>query len=219
MRVSTIGMLLGAAACAAAAALLAKSWLVATPVQQPVVVRQDTASVTPAATVVVAALPLKFGMTLSTDMLLEVPWPGGAVPPGSFASKGALIGAGGERIVLTGIAKNEPILVSKVSAPGQRPSLSLMIEDGKTAVTIRVDDVLGVAGFVQPDDRVDVLLTRADRSGKPGGTAYTDLLLQNTRVLAIDQLADRNTQAKPVKAVTLEVDTENAQKLVLAASV
>jgi pilus assembly protein CpaB len=213
-------MLLGAAACAAAAALLAQSWLVATPVQQPTIVRQDTASVSPAATVVVAALPLKFGMTLSTDMLLEVPWPGGAVPPGSFASKGALIGAGGERIVLTGIAKNEPILASKVSAPGQRPSLSLMIEDGKTAVTIRVDDVLGVAGFVQPEDRVDVLLTRADRTGgKTGASAFTDLLLQNTRVLAIDQLADRNTQAKPVKAVTLEVDTESGQKLVLAASV
>lgn len=220
MRVSTIGMLLGAAACAAAAALLAKSWLVATPVQQPVIVRQDTAPVTPVATVVVAAIPLKFGMTLSPDMLSEVAWPGGAVPAGSFATKNALLAPGGERIVLTGIAKNEPIVASKISAPGQRPSLSLMIEDGKTAVTIRVDDVLGVAGFVQPDDRVDVLLTRADRTGsKAGGSAFTDLLLQNTRVLAIDQLADRNTQAKPVKAVTLEVETESAQKLVLAASI
>ncbi|MFM9848718.1 MAG: Flp pilus assembly protein CpaB [Hyphomicrobiaceae bacterium] len=213
-------MLLGAAACAAAAALLAKSWLVATPVQQPVVARQDTAPVTPTAAVVLAAIPLKFGMTLSADMLIEVAWPGGVVPPGSFASKGALIGVGGDRVVLAAIAKNEPILATKVSGPGQRPALSLMIEDGKTAVTIRVDDVLGVAGFVQPDDRVDVLLTRADRTGgKAGGSAFTDLLLQNTRVLAIDQLADRNTQAKPVKAVTLEVDTESAQKLVLAASV
>jgi pilus assembly protein CpaB len=170
--------------------------------------------------IIVAAVPLKFGTTLSADMLAEVPWPGGPVPSGFFASKAALIGAGGERVVLTAIARNEPILAAKVSAPGQRPSLSLMIEDGKKAVTIRVDDVLGVAGFVQPDDRVDVLLTRADRNGgKTGGSAFTDLLLQNTRVLAIDQLADRNTQAKPVKAVTLEVDTESAQKLVLAASV
>jgi pilus assembly protein CpaB len=170
--------------------------------------------------IIVAAVPLKFGMTLSADMLAEVPWPGGPVPSGFFASKAALIGTGGERVVLAAIAKNEPILAAKVSAPGQRPSLSLMIEDGKKAVTIRVDDVLGVAGFVQPDDRVDVLLTRADRtSGKAGGSAFTDLLLQNTRVLAIDQLADRNTQAKPVKAVTLEVETESAQKLVLAASV
>lgn len=220
VRVSTIGMLLGAAACAAAAALLAKEWLVAAPVQQQAVVRQDTAPITPVATVVVAAIPLKFGMTLSPEMLTEMAWPGGGIPPGSFASKSALIGLGGERIVLAAIAKNEPILAAKVSAPGQRPSLSLMIEDGKTAVTIRVDDVLGVAGFVQPDDRVDVLLTRADRGGgKVGASAFTDVLLQNTRVLAIDQLADRNTQAKPVKAVTLEVDTESAQRLVLAASV
>jgi pilus assembly protein CpaB len=83
--------------------------------------------------------------------------------------------------------------------------------------------VLGVAGFVQPDDRVDVLLTRNEQNAAQGGPAsispYTDLLLQNVRVLAVDQIADRATQAKPAKAVTLEVDTADAQKLVLAASI
>ena len=187
---------------------------------QPPVVRQDTAPVHPMLTVIVANAPLKFGTTLTVEMLAEVPWPAGSIPAGSFSNMAALV-AGGPRVVVAAIAKHEPILASKVSAPGQRPSLALMIEEGKKAVAIRVDDVLGVAGFVQPDDRVDVLLTRAERAGgRPGaGSSYTDLLLQDTRVLAIDQLADRNTQAKPVKTVTLEVGTEDAQKLVLAASV
>lgn len=163
---------------------------------------------------------MKFGTVLKADMLTELPWPAASIPAGSFGNMTSLI-AGGSRVVTAAIAKHEPILTSKVSEPGQRPSLALMIQEGKKAVAIRVDDVLGVAGFVQPDDRVDVMLTRADRADGRAATAnaYTDLLLQDTRVLAIDQAADRNTQAKPVKTVTLEVSTEDAQKLVLAASV
>jgi pilus assembly protein CpaB len=84
------------------------------------------------------------------------------------------------------------------------------------AVTIRVNDVEGVAGFVLPGDRVDIALTRqVDK-----GAATTDVVLQNTRVLAIDQTADeRNDKPSVVKAVTLEVDTAAAQKIALAASV
>jgi pilus assembly protein CpaB len=220
MRVSTVVMLLGAAACAAAAALLTRTWLGGRPDPPPAIVTQAASSAS--RTVVVAAVPLKFGTVLSSEALSEVPWPAAYFPAEAFASKDALV-AGGQRIVLAAIAKNEPILASKITGPGQRASLSVMINEGKKAVTIRVDDVLGVAGFVQPDDRVDVLLTRNDRAmtgARPAaGTAYTDVLLQNVRVLAIDQFAERNTQAKPVKAVTLEVETGDAQKLVLAASV
>jgi pilus assembly protein CpaB len=87
------------------------------------------------------------------------------------------------------------------------------------AFTIRVNDVEGVAGFVLPGDRVDVALTRQkDANGKDRSS--TDIVLQNTRVLAIDQIADeRNDKPAVVKAVTLEVDTAGAQKLSLAASV
>src|SRR5262249_5613700 len=121
-------------------------------------------------------------------------------------------------------AKNEPILAVKITGPGQRGTLSSVIAADMKAITIRVDDVLGVAGFVQPDDRVDVLLTRADRPTSPSlnqvaGATYSDLLLQNARVLAIDQIADRGGQAKPAKAVTIEVTTEDAQKVVLGASI
>ena len=122
---------------------------------------------------------------------------------------------GGKRVVLTAIEPNEPVLRSKITGPGQRATLSAMLRDGMKAVTVRVNDVDGVGGFVLPGDHVDVALTR--QVDKANGT--TDVVLQNARVLAIDQLADERLD-KPtvVKAVTLEVDTVGAQKLSLAAS-
>jgi pilus assembly protein CpaB len=223
MRIGTITLVLGAAACAAAAALLTKSWLAANTARPAVAVVGERIEKADVRTVIVASRPLAFGTKLSADAVQETQWPATSVPDGTFASKDALLGAGGERVVLSAIAKNEPILASKITAPGQRASLSVVIAEGKKAVTIRVDDVLGVAGFVQPDDRVDILLTRSGRAtaqtGAGESSAYTDVLLQDIRVLAIDQLADRNSQAKPAKAVTVEVDTADAQKLVLAASV
>ena len=117
--------------------------------------------------------------------------------------------------MLASIERNEPILRTKVTGPGQKATLSAVIQDGMRAVTVRVNDVEGVAGFVLPGDRVDVLLTRqAERT-----TGMNDVVLQNARVLAVDQLAD-DASDKPtvVKAVTLEVDTVGAQKIALAAS-
>lgn len=174
--------------------------------------------------VIVAATPLHFGTVLTANMLAEVEWPASSVPAGAFTSREALLGGGGGRTVLASIAKNEPILAAKITGAGQRGTLSAVIETDMKAITIRVDDVLGVAGFVQPDDRVDVLLTRNDRPASPSpyqapAAAFSDLLLQNVRVLAIDQIADRSGQAKPAKAVTIEVTTEDAQKVALGASV
>jgi pilus assembly protein CpaB len=118
--------------------------------------------------------------------------------------------------VLTPIDPNEPILASKITGPGQRATLSAMLQDGKKAVTIRVNDVEGVAGFVLPGDHVDVVLTR--QSDKDNAT--NDIVIQNAEVLAIDQLADARTE-KPsvVKAVTLGVEVTDAQKLALASAV
>jgi pilus assembly protein CpaB len=168
--------------------------------------------------VIVAAIPLQYNTPLTPDVLAEVEWPAASVPPGTFTSREALLGAGG-RTVLQAIAKAEPILASKITGPGQRGSLSAVITDGMKAVTIRVDDVLGVAGFVQPGDRVDVLLTRNDRvsaNGRPAtGSAYAEALLQGVRVLAIDQVAERAGQPKPAKAVTIEVDADGAAKVSL----
>ena len=123
---------------------------------------------------------------------------------------------GGKRVVLTAIEPNEPVLSSKITGPGQRATLSAMLRDGLKAVTMRVNDVDGVGGFVLPGDHVDVTLTRqVDKTN-----ASSEVVLQNVRVLAIDQIADERLD-KPavVKAVTLEVDVVGAQKLSLAASV
>jgi pilus assembly protein CpaB len=166
-------------------------------------------------TVVVASKPLRFGAELGAMSLREVPWPEEAVPAGAFARIVDLTSSG-RRVVLTAIETNEPILSSKITGSGQRATLSAMLADGMKAVTIRVNDVEGVAGFVLPGDRVDVVLTRHQDKN----AAAADVVLQNQRVLAVDQVADERTDKPSVaKAVTLEVEVMSAQKLALAATV
>jgi len=141
-------------------------------------------------TIVVAGKPLRYGNELSAPMLHEIPWSQDALPAGAF-NKISDVLSGGKRIVLAAIEVNEPILSVKITGPGQRATLSSVLHDGMKAVTIRVSDVEGVAGFVLPGDRVDIALTRLD--GKGGAT--TDVVLQNATVLAIDQVADERTAA------------------------
>jgi pilus assembly protein CpaB len=164
-------------------------------------------------TIVVAKSPLRFGNVITPQVLREVDWPNEAIPANTFTSIAELTN-GDKRAVLASFEPNEPIVGTKITGPGQKATLSALIEEGMRAVTIRVNDVDGVAGFVLPRDRVDVLLTR---DPDKGGT--TDVVLQNVRVLGVDQLADERAE-KPtvVKAVTLEVDTVAAQKLALASS-
>jgi len=164
-------------------------------------------------TIVVAAGPLRFGAHVTPEQLREVAWPDDAIPAGTFATIAEL--TQGKRIVIASIERNEPILRTKITGAGQKATLSAVIQDGMRAVTVRVNDVEGVAGFVLPGDHVDVLLTRqAERT-----TGTNDVVIQNTRVLAVDQLAD-DAADRPtvVRAVTLEVDTIGAQKIALAAS-
>jgi pilus assembly protein CpaB len=213
VRTSSIVMIAFAVVFGLLAVFVAQSWL-----NRQAELRlkhmEATQRPVPGQTVVVAAAPLRFGMPLSQQNLREVSWPQEAIPAGTFASVQQVI-AGGKRIVLASIEANEPVLASKITGPGQRATLSAVIGPGMRAVTVRVNDVEGVAGFVLPGDHVDVLLTR--QPDKHSGD--NDVVLQNVKVLAIDQLADDSSE-KPavVKAVTLEVDTMSAQKLSLAAS-
>ncbi|WP_346016449.1 Flp pilus assembly protein CpaB [Mesorhizobium sp. XAP4] len=169
-------------------------------------------------TVVVAAMPLKFGDALSTDNLREVAWPAGAVPAGAFRSAKELLAGDGAKQALQAIGVNEPILATKITGPGQRATLSAVLGEGMKAVSIRVNDVLGVAGFVFPGDRVDILLTRTARGDDGTDKSFVDVLLQSMKVLAIDQVADESKDSPTVvKSVTLEASTRDAQKLTLAA--
>jgi pilus assembly protein CpaB len=166
-------------------------------------------------TVVVAKQSLRFGTELSSTMLQEVSWPSDALPSGAFAKISDIM-SGGRRVVLAAIEANEPVLALKITGPGQRATLSALVKPGMKAVTIRVNDVEGVGGFVLPGDHVDVVLTRQLEKG----SATTQVVLQSTRVLAVDQTADeRAAKAAVAKSVTLEVDTVDAQKLWLASSV
>jgi pilus assembly protein CpaB len=166
--------------------------------------------------VVVAAQPLRFGDRLTTDNLREIPWTAGALPAGAFHHTSDLLNTKlGDRQVLAAMSANEPILDWKITGPGQRATLSAVLTDGMKAVSIRVNDVQGVAGFVLPGDRVDVMLSRSQDN-----QAFVDVLLQNIKVLAVDQIADDKKDNPTVaKSVTVEVSTVDAQKLTLAASV
>jgi pilus assembly protein CpaB len=168
----------------------------------------------PARSIVVASKPLRFGDELTSSALREMPWPDDALPAGAFGKIADLTSS--KRVVLMPLDTNEAVLASKITGPGQRATLSAMLSDGMKAVTIRVNDVEGVAGFVLPGDRVDILLTRTGEKNN----AVNDVVIQDVRVLAVDQLADQKAE-KPsvVKAVTIEVDPTEGQKVALAATV
>lgn len=214
MRTSTIVMIAFAVVFGLLAVFVAQSWLNSQAEMRMKNLEAQKKPVT-TRTIVVAKQQLQFGAELAQPMLREVPWPTEALPEGAFATVSELL-SGGKRIVLSPIEPNEPVLAVKVTGAGQRATLSALVRDGMKAVTIRVNDVEGVGGFVLPGDRVDVALTRQlDK-----GSASTEIVLQNARVLAVDQSADeRSNKPSVAKAVTIEVDTVGAQKIGLAASV
>lgn len=173
-------------------------------------------------TIVVAAQPMRFGRLVEASALKVINWPNAALPDGAFRTIEEVIGTSGNpRYVMSAIEKGEPILASKITDEGQRATLSAALSPGMKAVSIRVNDVLGVAGFVLPGDRVDVLLTRkVKQNAIAGNKVYTDILLRGVKVLAIAQNADdRTNEPSVVKTVTFEVSTVEAQKLTLGATV
>ncbi len=168
------------------------------------------------AKVAVAAVPLDYGVEVTPEKIRFVDFPMASIPAGSFRNLSDLLPAGKRRIALRPMQVNEPILASKITGEGQTASIAALLPDGKRAAAVRINDVSGVAGFIQPNDAVDVLITRAASSGDRG-VHVTDVLLQNVRVIAIDQDA-KGADATPTigRTATLEVDPIDAQKLALA---
>jgi pilus assembly protein CpaB len=191
------------------AALLSRQWIAS---HARISVETD-----PIGTIVVAAKSLTFGVAVTADNVIEIPWAAKMLPDGAFATKDDLL-KDGRRIVLSPLEPNEPVLRSKTTGPGQRGSLSSLLQEGKRAVTVRVDDVRGVAGFILPGDFVDIVLIAEDAAARREN--YSEILLQNLKVLAVDQLAsERQEQPTVPKAVTLEVTPEQAQKILLATNI
>jgi pilus assembly protein CpaB len=208
MKLGTLLVLLAAVLVGGAAAYLA----------HVIIVNSPRVANTSESTIVVAAGPLEYGSTLTDGNLIEVSWATSNVPQGAFNSKADLL-KDGTRAVLTSLEKNEPVITSRITGPNQPASLAALVGPGMRAVAITVDEARGVAGFVRTGDRVDVILTRS-ASGNEPNSSFADVLLQDVKVLAIGQLyKERQEHATVVKTVTVEVSTEQAQKLVLAQGV
>jgi pilus assembly protein CpaB len=170
--------------------------------------------------VVVALMDIDLASKLNEQMLTLVDWPSGANPPGAFHAIKDLQG----RVVKTAVSKGEPILSSKLAPEGTQGGLSAIIAEGKRAMTVRVNDVVGVAGFALPGNFVDVVVNaQQQKSGGRGSDQQQQIsktVLEHVLVLAVAQEADRDeTKPKVVSAVTLELTPADAEKLDLARNV
>jgi pilus assembly protein CpaB len=164
------------------------------------------------ANIVLVARSLPVGAVLAERDLKMVSWPAEAVPAGYIRSIKDAVGRG----IITPVAENEPLLEAKVSTKDAGGGLPIIIRDGMRAISVRVDEVIGVAGFVLPGTRVDVLLT-LDKNGDRS-QSITKTLLQNVQILAAGQSVTRDKEGKPqtVTVMTLLVSPDNAELLTLA---
>ena len=166
--------------------------------------------------VVVATVDVQLGSRLNSQMLKTVDWPAGSIPHGAV-NKVELLE---DRVVKTSVLRGEPILEAKLAPVGTKGGLSAVIPEGKRAMTVRVNDVIGVAGFALPGNYVDIVVnTQIDGAGS-ASKQISKIVLENILVLAVAQEANRDeTTPRVVNAVTLELTPEQAEKLDLARSV
>jgi pilus assembly protein CpaB len=165
------------------------------------------------AQVVVAAHDMPLGSIIGERDVKTIDWAGGALPPGFIGSAPEAVGRG----LITPVQENEPILEAKLAGKGAGGGLPVIIDQGMRAVSVAVDQIVGVAGFVTPSTRVDVLLTLTDASSKEPATR---VIMQNVKALAAGQSIqqDKEGKAQPVSVVTVLVTPEQAETLALAAS-
>lgn len=166
--------------------------------------------------IVVAAHPLAPGVVVAPADVKLLEWSGNTTPLGFMRSPGDAVG----RAVLVPMAENEPFFEGKLAPKGGGGGLQTMIGDGMRAVSVRVDEVVGVAGFVLPNTRVDVLLTMARQSGADNSEPASRVILQNIRTLASGQSVQQDRDGKPqtVTVITLLVTPEQAETLALASN-
>src|SRR6266481_2823950 len=166
-------------------------------------------------TLVVAAVPLPLGPRLNASNLRTIQWPANQQVPGMFTR----IEDVANRAIITPLAQNDPILEAKLAAKESGAGLSATIPEGMRGVSVAVNEVVGVAGFVTPGTMVDVLMTGRIIGG--GGVGdITRTILENVRVLAAGQKVEQDREGKPqtVAVITLLVTPDDASKLTLAAA-
>jgi pilus assembly protein CpaB len=169
--------------------------------------------------VAVALLDISMGARITPELVHMVDWPSSSVPPGAATDAKALEG----RITRANLQRGEPITEAKLAPAGTQGGLSSVVAEGKRAMTVRVNDVVGVAGFALPGNYVDILVnTQSDNNGDHlvREQAISKIVLERILVLAIAQESSRDdTKPKVVNAVTLELTPEQVEKLDLARSV
>lgn len=167
--------------------------------------------------IAVVATDVNLGQRLAPEMIRLVDWPAGSMPPGSFTDPKKLDG----RVLKTTLMRGEPVMESKLAPVGTKGGLSAVIAEGKRAITVRVNDVIGVAGFALPGNYVDIIVS-TQKEGMRNDKDHTisKIVLERILVLAVAQEVSRDdTKPRVVNAVTLEVAPDEAEKLDLARSV
>ena len=165
--------------------------------------------------VVVAAVDLPLAAKLKVEDLKVIEWPADHIPPGAMSDPKELVG----RVLISRVLAQQPLLPGMLAAKNAGSGLAALIPSNMRAIAVRVDDVVGVAGFIHADDRVDVLVTMRPTNG---GESTTKVFLQNVKVLAVGQEVDNGAQnrlhATPATVATLLVSPQDAERLVLAQS-
>lgn len=169
------------------------------------------------AKVVAASMDLPVATTLRAEHLRTIDWPEASQPPGALHDPKEAIG----RVLVVRVSNGEPLLPAKLAARDAGRGLAALIPNDMRAVAVRVDDVVGVAGFVHPEDRVDVIVTM--RPTKPVDAEPTSkVILQNVKVLAVGKEIEASDGARakplPVTVATLLVGPDDSEKLALAAN-
>ncbi|HSF67870.1 MAG TPA: Flp pilus assembly protein CpaB [Nitrospiraceae bacterium] len=169
--------------------------------------------------VLVSNADLPWGTKLTSEMMQLQEFPSGAIPEGHFTSVEAVK----DRVILVDLKRNELLLESKLAPLGTTSGGVAAVTDiNKRAMSVKVDDVIGVAGFIKPNDRVDVMVTIEPEGGKqPNVNMMSKMILENVKVLASGTQMERkgkDEEPKQVQVITVEVDVEEAEKLALAST-
>jgi pilus assembly protein CpaB len=191
---------------------LAAAWLALNYLRQPESPIRTSEAVS--TEVVVAARDLPLGTVLTPEDVKLADWPGALLPEGYSASVEEVLGRG----VITNVVLNEPLISRKMAVKEAGGGLPIVIPEGMRGVSVRVDDVISIAGFVLPGTRVDVMVTLDE--GAQQNNPVTKLILQNIPVLTSGQVVEHDVNGEPVQVtvITLMVDPEQAEQLVLAAT-
>jgi pilus assembly protein CpaB len=167
--------------------------------------------------VAVAKVAIPLGTKIIPEQIMVVQFPKESTPDGTFESPEKLAG----RVAVVNIAAREPITESRLAPEGTAAGLSAIIPEGYRAMTVKVDDAAGISGFIMPGALVDVVVVIDPREGSGMQDPISKIVLQNIKVLANGQNIDKpenEREANSVKAVTLQVTPEQAEKLALAAN-